>query len=443
MTKTLLDHYRCPEEFSSCFSFVGEPSEQAQFFRFGQSTIYGRLTSRLLTEPRRQEVGNLSVDAEVRNSHCLLPFDSDEVAENLYRERYPIKSWLATGPGRSGRQAYYALRSSLPFGVRRYLKRISLRGWEQKAFPFWPVDRTVDIMFEQLLLLAMEARGVSEVPFIWFWPKGYSGCVVMTHDVETSVGLAFCSSLMDLDDRYGMKSSFQIVPESRYAVPARLLQSMRDRGFEINVHDWNHDGLLFSDRNLFLTRVDKINQSAVEWGAQGFRSGALYRNLDWYDRFAVSFDMSVPNVGHLDAQPGGCCTVKPYFIGGLLEIPVTTTQDYMLFHLLRDYSISLWQRQLDLIVESNGLASFIVHPDYIIEERAQQVYMELLSYLSMLSVQKKLWIALPREINRWWRERSAMNLVRGESGWRVEGPGSERACVAYAIRSGERVTYSA
>ena len=35
-----------------------------------------------------------------------------------------------------------------------------------------------------------------------------------------------------------------------------------------------------------------------------------------------SYDISIPNVRHLDSQFGGCCTVMPFFIGNVLEFPV-------------------------------------------------------------------------------------------------------------------------
>ena len=68
----------------------------------------------------------------------------------------------------------------------------------------------------------------------------------------------------------------------------------------------------------------------------------------WYDDLKFSYDMSVPNVAHLDPQRGGCCTVMPYFLGDILEIPVTTVQDYTLFSILDDYSIDLWKRQIEI-----------------------------------------------------------------------------------------------
>ena len=53
----------------------------------------------------------------------------------------------------------------------------------------------------------------------------------------------------------------------------------------------------------------------------------------------------------------------PYFVGDILEIPLTTIQDYMLFHYLGDYSLDLWKAQFVAILKKNGLMSFLVHPD--------------------------------------------------------------------------------
>ena len=37
---------------------------------------------------------------------------------------------------------------------------------------------------------------------------------MMTHDVEGPPGCDFCDQLMDLDDRFGIKSAFQLMPEA-------------------------------------------------------------------------------------------------------------------------------------------------------------------------------------------------------------------------------------
>jgi hypothetical protein len=209
------------------------------------------------------------------------------------------------------------------------------------------------------------------------------------------------------------------------------------------VHDFNHDGDLFLNREEFLRRVARINDYGRKFRSSGYRSGVLYRNLDWYEFFDCSYDMSVPNVGHLDPQRGGCCTTKPYFIGKILEIPVVATQDYTLFHILRQYSMELWDHQIELILQQNGLISFIVHPDYLLEERARDVYTTLLCRLTQLREQSKMWIPLPRQLNDWWRSRTEMQLVRKEgSTWRIQGPEAHRARVAFASLENGRVVYS-
>jgi hypothetical protein len=85
----------------------------------------------------------------------------------------------------------------------------------------------------------------------------------------------------------------------------------------------------------------------------------------------------------------------PYFIGDILELPVTTTQDYALFNYLNEYSIDLWKRQIELIMEHHGLINFIVHPDYITKSREWNVYKSLLVHLVQLRDEKKLWIPMP------------------------------------------------
>src|SRR5207249_4000541 len=97
---------------------------------------------------------------------------------------------------------------------------------------------------------------------------------------------------------------------------------------------------LFSNREQFLERVASIHAYKEQFGAIGFRAAVLYRKQSWFSALDFAYDMSVPNVAHLDPQRGGCCTVMPYFVGKILELPVTTTQDYTLFHILNDYSIN-------------------------------------------------------------------------------------------------------
>ena len=442
MNQTLLEYFRCPERYIRLAVKEGL-SENSGFFRFGQGVIgYGRYAGQRPADSARGHLRDGWADAECESGSVYLPFDLQEVVENLRFERYTKGCENGSlGNGFIARN-YHAIRPFLPGAFRRYLQRAYLRDWSKITFPSWPVDHTVDSILRGSMQLLLRTQQLERIPFIWFWPDGASSGASMTHDVETAAGRDFCESLMNIDESFGIAASFQIVPEDRYEVSEKFLDSIRRRGFEVNVQDLNHDGRLYSDRSEFARRAEKINDYGRRFRASGFRSAILYRRQEWFSDLDFSYDMSVPSSGHLEPQRGGCCTTMPYFVGKMLELPVTTTQDYSLFHYVRSFSIDLWKRQIDLILEQNGLISFIVHPDYITQDRENRVYQQLLAHLAWLRTQKNVWVAAPGEIDRWWRERSKMELVSDGVGWRVEGVGSARARVAYASEKDRKLVFT-
>lgn len=440
VSRALVDFFRCPEDAVDLRLDV-ELSGEPGYFQFGPETICFGLSSSgkhngELTGPLYDALHDTRTNAGVVH----LTFDPAQVIENLRRELYNSLAISKGGAWKLLRSAYYSLRPVLPIALRKHVQKIYLRDWGRIAFPRWPVDHTVENLMGNLMAAAIRARG-TEIPFIWFWPDGAPSGLILTHDVETAKGLDFCRALIDVDSRYGFKSSFQIVPEERYSASPALLREIRSQGCEINVHDLNHDGLLFDDRAEFLRRVAKINQYGKEFQSVGFRSGAMYRRVDWFGDLEFEYDMSVPCVGHLEPQRGGCCTVMPYFIERILELPLTTIQDYALFHYLGDYSIDLWKQQIDQILLKNGLISIIVHPDYVMNDRARKAYRALLTHLSDLRSRHGIWAALPGEVNTWWRQRNQMRLVRHGNNWQISGDGCQRARLAFASLQDDRLTF--
>jgi len=438
-----LDYYRCPVDTAAIGTQPGVSAEDG-YFKFGGSIGFGRFAGGAPAAYATDALSDVSAAAAVVNGRACLPFNLSQVATNLRQERYRRNGYnllQKTTSASLAQRLYYLLRPLMNVAVRKHLQKLRLRDWEKIPFPQWPVDRTVDTLMEGAMRVALAAHG-EPIPFVWFWPEGASACAMMTHDVEGPSGIDFCDALMDIDDSFGIKSAFQLIPEGREETWQRTAARLRARGFEVNLHDLNHDGKLFVDRTEFLRRARRINQYAREFGCEGFRSGVMYREQDWYDAFEFSYDMSVPNAAHLEPQRGGCCTVMPYFIGDILELPLTTVQDYTLFHILNDYSIDLWKKQIDLIGRHHGLVSMIAHPDYIAGRRERHVYVELLRYLNERRDRHNLWITLPGEINRWWRNRRQMTLVHDADGWRIEGPDAHRARLAYARLADQRVVYT-
>jgi hypothetical protein len=120
---------------------------------------------------------------------------------------------------------------------------------------------------------------------------------------------------------------------------------------------------------------------------------------------------------------------------------VTTVQDYTLFHLLNERSIALWRDQVEVILKKNGLASFIVHPDYVQDHNTKPVYEELLNYLRGLRDKTPIWYPLPSEIDAWWRARSKMSVVKDGDSWRIEGDGAGSAVLAFAKDADGKLVY--
>ena len=440
ISKSLVQHFRCPEECAA-FDTPEQVSAESGYFRFDELTCYGRTSTGYRTATGDDNVCNIT--ARAHDGTVSLPFLPDEVVDNLRREHYAAASRPSIarkGVRRLMNSFYYAVRPWMPVRVRKHLQRLYRRGSRNVAFPCWPNDTTVDDLMARLLALTVRHSG-QRVPFIWFWPNGATAAMTITHDVENQAGYDLCRDVMNLDERFGFCSSFQIVPEQRYKPTVDFLNELKSAGFELNIHDLNHDGHLFRDWRTFSARVPHIRRYAGEFGARGFRSAIMYRNPDWLPLLGFEYDMSVPNAAHLDPQSGGCCTLFPFFIGNTLELPLTTIQDYSLLHLLNCRSIELWQQQTELIVRKHGLATFLVHPDYIVRQQDRAVYVHLLEYLKHVREDLNVWAVRPQEVNDWWRARAAMHLVHRDDRWYIEGPQSERARLAFAdVRDG-RLTF--
>jgi hypothetical protein len=275
---------------------------------------------------------------------------------------------------------------------------------------------------ELMMSLALKAIGRQDAPFVWFWPGRHTWSAVLTHDVEGAGGLANVRNVAALEDRFGLRSSFNFVPRD-YEVPGSLLQELREGGYEIGVHGLTHDGLMFTDWAKFLDRVGEVNDVGRQWGACGFRSPATFRNLEWLHLLGFEYDSSVSDSAPFEPQPGGCATLFPYRLDTLVEVPMTVVQDHTLFGVLQHRDASMWMRKLATIRAAHGMACVLTHPDpgegYIGRDPNGSRYEELLSFVA----ESDAWTPLARDLVRWWDARSS--LAWGRDG--LDGAGTALA----------------
>jgi hypothetical protein len=422
------------------------PQSREGFFSYGPDILcYGKSTAGVARDFRQAGRFDAFHAVTLTKTGTCLPFDFSELVEHLRREHYVEQLHQGSKLLRRSsqlRHSYYALRGALSRKIRQRIQKVYFKNWHRTPFPNWPVDCTVDSLHQEFLKVVMKSQGLTKVPFIWFWPEGAPACLVLTHDVETLAARNFSSTVMDLDQHYGFRASFQVVPEGRYPVRPRYWSEIHRRQFEFNILGLNDKGYCLRSKREFERLANVLNRYVRGYGARGFRARGMYRNLDWFDALQFSYDMSVPNVAHLERQRGGCCTVMPFFVGNILEIPLTTSQDHSVFHTLRRYSIELWKKQVAIILKRNGLISFLTHPDYLIDLKPRGVYDALLAYLRQICDQHNVWHALPGEVDRWWRARSRMRIVHTQEGWKIEGPDAERARIAYASLEDDRLVYT-
>ena len=222
----------------------------------------------------------------------VLPFEPNAAIEAFWYEEYVPQKKRTALPRAFLRLYYFALRSFLhprvKYGLRRLVAR---RAYAGERLLEWPADDSLDRLQRFLLASIMLVSERRELKFGWFWPHGSPWAAVLTHDVETAAGLANIQRVADMEFARGLRSSFNLVPMD-YQVPASTLQQLRDDGFEIGVHGYTHDGLLFSSWGTFVKRLVTINEFGRQWGAQGFRSPATYRNSEWFHMLAFEYDSS-------------------------------------------------------------------------------------------------------------------------------------------------------
>jgi peptidoglycan/xylan/chitin deacetylase (PgdA/CDA1 family) len=337
-------------------------------------------------------------------------------------ERFLLERYLPQG-GNWKRSLYYRMKPLIPRPVQLALRRRYVDAQAKMNFPAWPIeDEIVD------RVRAFEGRVISEAGVfcrLAYWPKGVRFAFVITHDVEWDSGLKRAPALLEVERGLGFVSSWNLVPE-RYPIDWAIVNRLRQAGSEIGIHGLRHDGRLFSSKRVFQSRLKKIEEYAKSWGAVGFRSPSTLRNPEWMKLMTFEYDSSFPDTDPYEPQPGGCCAVWPYFLGEMVELPLTMPQDHTLYEILRHQDLRLWNDKVDWLEAAGGLVLINVHPDYMMTSERLRHYE---AFLVSMKERAGMWHALPKDVAGWWKDRDASTFRKTGERYTIEGPAADRASV--------------
>lgn len=307
------------------------------------------------------------------------------------------------------RRLYYFTKPYVPWRARLALRRMRARRILKECAGYWPIQESA-----------------AQKPGGWpGWPKGKRFAFVLTHNVESRRGLERVEQLAEIEIQLGFRSSFNFVPEGSYQVPADLRSWLANRGFEVGVHDLNHDGKLYSSRKEYERKAERINDYLKNWNAGGFRSAFMLSELEWLHDLDVEYDASTFDTDPFEPQPEGVATIFPFWMPatngnghsaaggarkGYVELPYTLAQDSTLFLVLGEQNADVRQRKLDWIAAQGGMALVNIHPDYIDFEggcgdsRKYPVnrVREFLDYVNKQHG-SEAWNVTPRELAAWYR----------------------------------------
>ena len=359
----------------------------------------------------------------------FFPFDPDEVIANYWSERYLqlAGSSRARKLARILMVAYYRVRPLLPRALQIWMRRRVAPIQARARFPRWPIETGLHDFFELLLAILADISG-DAVPYIAAWPTGHTWALVLTHDVELDAGWRALDPVLELEHAHGLRSSWNLVP-LRYQVSDERVRELIDLGHEVGVHGLYHDGRDLSSVEMLRERLPGMRAAAERWDAVGFRSPALHRRAEWMPLLGFDYDSSSPDTDPFEPQPGGCCTWLPFFNEGMVELPVTLTQDHTLYVILGHRDEAAWVSKTEFLRDRGGMALLDTHPDYLVSPRVLHAYSRL---LERYAADPTAWTALPREVSAWWRRRAASRLERDGDGWKVVGPAADEARVAFA-----------
>jgi hypothetical protein len=330
--------------------------------------------------------------------------DASETVANRYLFEEYLKRQRRKPPAVI--HAYYPFKGMIPRRLRHWINSVLIRARPRPAFPHWPRETALVNFWREWLRQSLATIGEANPWHIGFWPDAKKCCIVLTHDVDSALGFGHMERMAEVEEKYGFRSAWNL-PLAQYPIDWKVVERLRSRGFEFGAHGLSHDGRLFRSRRDFDAQTPVIERLAFAHDLIGFRAPSTLRRMDWIAEMPFEFDSSCFDTDPFEPQSGGCCSLFPFFLSRMIELPYTMPQDHTLFHLLRRDPIEIWNAKALWISSIGGMILVLTHPDYCGMQPNLSKYEELLGRLRTI---ENSWCAQPSEVARWWRQRAETKL---------------------------------
>ncbi len=344
----------------------------------------------------KRPISLLSIEKKVMTNHL------DRIIEDILLERYIKRK--------------KPLFTKLPFDytkippkVRVGLFNILLKFKKDPGFPEWPIDKSVETLRHVFI------RSLPKTPYIRFWPNKKETAAIITHDCDSSSSFRTMDKVLEIEERYNFKSSWNFVPK-KYKLNIKKIKELKRRGFEIGVHGYNHQGKMpFLPKRQAEIMIRDAKDILKDFDPKGFRSALLQRNEQFLNLLSQQFnyDSSVPDTDIYSplAFRNGCSTVFPFMINNMVELPLTMPQEWRLIRMDMNTNrmLDLWKDKISYIRSVNGLININMHPDDFISgnDKYLNLYERLLKEISKI---ENAWTTLPNKAALWWEKRDKAEI---------------------------------
>nr|CRH05324.1 protein of unknown function [Candidatus Magnetococcus massalia] len=265
-------------------------------------------------------------------AYTPIPPTSSRLPISYQRIPPRVRSWIASLLGRRG------------------LKKLA----DPNRFPGWPLDLSSDF--------AADCTG--ENPSLW---REGATPVILSHDLDSQEGVENLERwFLELEERYGARSMNYVVA-CGWQLDRGQMARIKARGHELGIHGYDH-----ANRTAFVgaaerqERLDAMQQVAQQIGATGYRAPSLLRTPELLAALAGRYrhDSTIPTAGGLFPMPdNGSATARPYWLGELLEIPLSMPRDGSLRFLGHspEQISQIWIHSAQQIARSGGVVVLLTH----------------------------------------------------------------------------------